>query len=115
MNHTKTNLIQNSLKLLGNNPSHTFFAVTIRPYEDFLRRFPYSTRTQVTEDIIKNLITKYDAHLKAYPVVPGNQVRSCLAGLSRAWRIPLAVLRRRGFRRVGVAFLRGFCWPVMSQ
>ena len=38
MNHTKTTLIQNSLNLLGDNPNHTFFAITIRPYEDFLRR-----------------------------------------------------------------------------
>jgi hypothetical protein len=67
MNTTKTTLIQSSLNLLGDNPSHTFFAVTIRPYEDFLKRFPYFTRTQVTEDIIQNLITKYDAHLISHP------------------------------------------------
>jgi len=72
MNHTKTTLIQNSLNLLGDNPSHTFFAVTIRPYEDFLRRFPYSTRTQVTEDIIRNLIIKYDAYLISHPNKPQN-------------------------------------------
>jgi hypothetical protein len=72
MNTTKTTLIQNSLKLLGDNPNHTFFAVTIRPNEDFLRRFPYSTRTQITEDIIQNLITKYDAHLISHPNKPQN-------------------------------------------
>ena len=51
---------------MGDNPSHTFYAVTIRPYEDFLHRFPWSplnTRTEITEEIIQNLITKYDAHL----------------------------------------------------
>jgi hypothetical protein len=72
MNTTKTNLIRNSLKLLGDNPNHTFCAVTIRPYEDFLRRFPYSTRTQITEEIIQNLITKYDAHLISHPNKPQN-------------------------------------------
>ena len=72
MNSTKTTLIQNSLKLLGDNPNHTFCAVTIRPYEDFLRRFPYSTRTTITEEIIQNLITKYDAHLISHPNKPQN-------------------------------------------
>ena len=72
MNSTKTTLIQNSLKLLGDNPNHTFCAMTIRPYEDFLHRFPYSTRTQITEDIIQNLITKYDAHLNSHPNKPQN-------------------------------------------
>ena len=72
LNQTKTTLIQNSLKLLGDNPSHTFCAVTIRPYEDFLRRFPYSTRTTITEEIIQNLITKYDAHLISHPNKPQN-------------------------------------------
>ena len=72
MNSTKTTLIQNSLNLLGDNPSHTFFAVTIRPYEDFLRRFPYSTRTQITEEIIQNLILKYEAHLISEPNKPKN-------------------------------------------
>jgi hypothetical protein len=72
MNSTKTTLIQNSLNLLGDNPNHTFYAVTIRPYEDFLRRFPYSTRTEITEEIIQNLITKYDAHLISHPNKPQN-------------------------------------------
>ena len=72
MNTTKTNLIRNSLKLLGDNPNHTFCAMTIRPYEDFLRRFLYSTRTTITEEIIQNLITKYDAHLISHPNKPQN-------------------------------------------
>ena len=76
MNHTKTTLIKNSLNLMGDNPSHTFYAVTIRPYEDFLHRFPWfplNTRTEITEEIIQNLITKYDAHLIPYPNKPKNQ------------------------------------------
>ena len=72
MNHTKETLIRNSLKLMGDNPSHTFFALTIKPYEDFLRNFPYSTRSQITEDIIQNLIIKYDAHLISHPNKPQN-------------------------------------------
>jgi hypothetical protein len=72
MNTTKTNLIRNSLKLMGDNPNHKFFAVTIRPYEDFLRRFPHSTRTTIVEDILTNLISKYDAHLISHPNKPQN-------------------------------------------
>jgi hypothetical protein len=76
MNTTKTTLIENSLKLMGDNPSHTFCAVTIRPYESFLRKFPYfplNTRTEITEEIIQNLITKYDAHLISHPNKPQNR------------------------------------------
>ena len=61
---------------MGDNPSHTFYAVTIRPEWSFLRRFPWfplNTRTQITEEIIQNLITKYDAHLIPYPNKPKNQ------------------------------------------
>ncbi len=57
----------------------------------------------------------HGAQVKAYPVVPGKRASSMLVGLAPSWRMPLADLRRRGFRRVGVAFLRGFCRPVMSQ
>jgi len=32
MNHIKETLVQNSLNLLGDNPNHTFYAVTIRPH-----------------------------------------------------------------------------------
>jgi hypothetical protein len=73
MNNIKTNLIKNSLKLMQDNRSHVFCAVTIRPYEDFLRRFSYFNRIQITEEIIQNLITKYDAHLIPYPNKPKNQ------------------------------------------
>jgi hypothetical protein len=76
MNTTKTTLIENSLKLLGDNPNYTFYAVTIRPYESFLRKFPYfplNTRTEITEEIIQNLITKYDAHLISHPNKPQNR------------------------------------------
>jgi hypothetical protein len=80
MNDTKTTLIQNSLNLLGDNPSHTFYAVTIRPYEDFLLGFPHYTRTTITEDIIQNLVTKYDAHLISHPNKPQNHhLRRCPA------------------------------------
>ena len=73
MNTTKTTLIQNSLNLLGDNPNHNFCAVTIRPYESFLHRFPCSTRTTITEEIIQNLIIKYDAHLISHTHKPKNQ------------------------------------------
>jgi hypothetical protein len=72
---TKETLIKSSMKFMGENPSHTFFAVTIRPYESFLRRFswiPLNTRTKITEEIIQNLITKYDAHLISHPNKPQN-------------------------------------------
>jgi hypothetical protein len=72
MRDTKKTLIKNSLKLMGDNPNHTFFAVTIRPYEDFLRTFPHSTRTTIVEDILTNLISKYDAHLISHPNKPQN-------------------------------------------
>lgn len=76
MNYTKTTLIKNSQKLMGDNPNHTFYAVTIRPEWSFLRKFPWfplNTRTQITEEIIKNLITKYNAHLVPHPNKPKNQ------------------------------------------
>ena len=87
MNTTKTNLINNSLKLLGDNPNHTFCAVTIRPYEDFLRRFPHSTRTTIVEDILTNLISKYDAHLISHPNKPqNNRLNICSFNAYRANR-----------------------------
>ena len=57
---------------MGDNPNYTFFAVTIRPYEDFLRTFSHSTRTTIVEDILINLISKYDAHLISHPNKPQN-------------------------------------------
>ncbi len=72
MRDTKETLIENSLKLLGDNLAHTFFAVTIRPHEDFLRGFPHYTRTTITEHILTNLISKYEAHLISRPHKPRN-------------------------------------------
>ena len=46
MNTTKTTLIQNSLKLMGDNPNHTFYAVTIRPEWSFITGFPYHALEQ---------------------------------------------------------------------
>jgi len=73
MNITKQSLVKSSLNLLGDNPNHTFFSVTVRPYESFLHRFPYYDRIQITEDIILNLILKYEAHLISHPNKPKNQ------------------------------------------
>ena len=72
MNYTKTTQIRNSLKLLGDYPNHTFFAVTIRPEWSFIKSFPYYTQTNIAEEITKNLIAKYDAHLISHPHKPKN-------------------------------------------
>lgn len=73
MRYKKETLIENSLRLIGDNLSHTFFAVTMRPREDFLRRFPLYTRTTIAEHILTNLISKYDAHLISHPHKPRNK------------------------------------------
>ena len=72
MRNTKDILVENSLRMMRDNLSHTFFAVTMRPYESFLRKFPYSTRTTITELILTNIISKYDAHLISHPNKPKN-------------------------------------------
>ena len=72
MNTTKTTLIENSLKLLGDNPNYTFYAVTIRPEWSFIKSFPYYIQTNIAEEITKNLIAKYDAHLISHPNKPKN-------------------------------------------
>jgi hypothetical protein len=72
MRDTKNTLIENSLKLIRDNLTHTFFAVTIRPNESFLRKFPFHIRTSIVEEILQNLIAKYDAHLISYPHKPKN-------------------------------------------
>jgi len=72
MNNTKTTLIQNSLNLLGDNPNHTFYAVTIRPEWRFINDFPFHTQTTIAEEITQNLIRKYNAHLISQPDKPKN-------------------------------------------
>ena len=72
-NHTKETMKQNSLNLLGDNPNHTFFAVTIRPEWSFIKSFRnLNEQTTIAEEITKNLITKYDAHLISHPNKPKN-------------------------------------------
>jgi len=61
------------MNLLGDYPNHTFFTVTIRPLESFLKKFPYNDRINITEDIILNLILKYEAHLISHPNKSKNQ------------------------------------------
>ena len=70
---TKNNLIKQSMRLLGDNPHHTFFAVTIRIHERFHRRFSPHQRMPVTEQILQNIILKYEAHLISNPNKPKNQ------------------------------------------
>ena len=72
MRDTKETLIENSLKLIRDNLTHTFFAVTIRPNEGFLRKFFSHTQTLIVEEILQNIISKYDAHLISHPHKPKN-------------------------------------------
>lgn len=71
--NTKDVLIKSSLKLIRESLSHTFFAVTLRPKEKFLRSFPRHTQMNITEDILKNIILKYEAHLVSNPNKQNNQ------------------------------------------
>ncbi len=70
---SKQQLIKQSLKLISDNPSHTFFAVTVRPYEAFIRQFRWYERQTVTEELLKIIIGQYDNHLIKYPNRPKNQ------------------------------------------
>jgi hypothetical protein len=70
---TKNTLIKHSMGLLRDNPHHAFFAVTIRIKERFHRKFPLHTRMNITEEILKNIILKYEAHLVSVPNKPKNQ------------------------------------------
>ena len=70
---SKQQLIKQSLKLISDNPSHTFFAVTVRPYEAFIRQFRWYERQTVTEKLLQIIIGQYDSHLIKYPNRPKNQ------------------------------------------
>jgi hypothetical protein len=70
---SKQQLIKQSLKLISDNPSHTFFAVTVRPYEAFIKSFRWHERVTVTEKLLETIIGQYDSHLIKYPNRPKNQ------------------------------------------
>jgi hypothetical protein len=70
---SKQQLIKQSLKLISDNPSHTFFAVTVRPYEAFIKSFAWHERVTVTEKLLETIINHYDSHLIKYPNKPKNQ------------------------------------------
>ena len=75
MINVKDGMIKKSIKMMGDNPTHTFFAITIRPYITFMKmfdRFPTNTRHIVGVSITENLIAKYNSHLISQPNKPKN-------------------------------------------
>ena len=52
-----------SLSLLTDYPNHTFFAVTVRPQQSFLKNFNWNDRTSAVEILLQTLIIKYQSHL----------------------------------------------------
>lgn len=60
---TKQRLIDETLSFIQSHQNHQFFAVTVRPETSFLKRFPWNQRLFITENLILNLIVKYQSHL----------------------------------------------------
>ena len=52
MNYTKETLIKNSQRLMGDNPNHTFYAVTIRPEWSFIKSFPSHAHSRFQRTVI---------------------------------------------------------------
>jgi len=70
MSYIKDTMINTTMDMMRGNLNHTFFAITIRPYENFIKRyarFPTNTRHLVGEAITSNLIAKYNSHLISQP------------------------------------------------
>ena len=62
--HTnKQTLIDQSLSLLTDYPRHTFFAVTVRPHESFIKNFRWYERVPAVERLLHHLIFAYQSHL----------------------------------------------------
>lgn len=60
----KRTLVKHSLSFMNNNPNHTFFAVTVRPYEAFIKKIYCDyRRVRFVEELVSNLYHKYQSYL----------------------------------------------------